>query len=123
MYINTNFSKVTSSYYRGTTFCNRCICTSDVRFLCSSFKATLPRCNLCVQSALEVYKEMVLLYLEDGRRLVNSQCVDLEPWQIIGATVITTLGAVWIKGFLFQQESNISHVIHDAYKVGGQNQT
>uniref|UniRef100_A0A8C9X808 sphinganine-1-phosphate aldolase n=1 Tax=Sander lucioperca TaxID=283035 RepID=A0A8C9X808_SANLU len=110
MYINTNFSKVTSSYYRGTTFCNRCICTSDVRFLCSSFKATLPRCNLCVQSALEVYKEMVLLYLEDGRRLVNSQCVDLEPWQIIGATVITTLGAVWIKGFLFQQESLPSRI-------------
>ncbi|KAA8577662.1 hypothetical protein FQN60_003416 [Etheostoma spectabile] len=61
-------------------------------------------------SALEVYKEMVLLYLEDGRRLVNSQCVDLEPWQIIGATIITTLGSVWIKGFLFQQESLPSRI-------------
>lgn len=67
---------------------------------------------VCVQSALEVYKEMVLLYLEAGRQRVNSHCVDLEPWQIIGATVITTLGAVWIKGFLFQQESNLSRVIH-----------
>lgn len=67
---------------------------------------------LCVQSALEVYKEMILLYLEEGRRQVNARCADLEPWQIIGATVITTLGAVWMKGFLFQQESNISHVAH-----------
>ncbi|XP_074502877.1 sphingosine-1-phosphate lyase 1 isoform X1 [Sebastes fasciatus] len=61
-------------------------------------------------SALEVYKEMVLLYLEEGRRQVNSRCGDLEPWQIIGATVITTLGAVWIKGFLFQQESLPSRI-------------
>ncbi|KAL6101487.1 sgpl1 [Pungitius sinensis] len=61
-------------------------------------------------SALEVYKEMVLLYLEEGRRQVNSRCVDMEPWQIIGATVITTLGAVWIKGFVFQQESLPSRI-------------
>ena len=66
---------------------------------------------VCVQSALEVYKEMVLLYLEEGRRQVNLHCTDLEPWQIIGVTVITTLGAVWIKGFLFQQESNLSHMM------------
>uniref|UniRef100_A0A671XMB6 sphinganine-1-phosphate aldolase n=1 Tax=Sparus aurata TaxID=8175 RepID=A0A671XMB6_SPAAU len=56
-----------------------------------------------------MYKEMLLLYLEEGRRQVNSRCAELEPWQIIGATFITTLGAVWIKGFLFQHESNISH--------------
>ncbi|XP_068582303.1 sphingosine-1-phosphate lyase 1 isoform X2 [Cebidichthys violaceus] len=61
-------------------------------------------------SALEAYKEMVLLYLEEGRRQVNSGCVDLEPWQIIGATVFTTLGAVWIKGFLFQRESLPSRI-------------
>ncbi|XP_034407318.1 sphingosine-1-phosphate lyase 1 isoform X1 [Cyclopterus lumpus] len=61
-------------------------------------------------AALEVYKEMVLLYLEEGRRQVNSRCADLEPWQIVGATVITTLGAVWIKGFLFQQESLPSRI-------------
>ncbi|KAM8859249.1 sphingosine-1-phosphate lyase 1 isoform 2-T2 [Spinachia spinachia] len=60
--------------------------------------------------AWEVYKEMVLLYLEEGRRQVNSRCVDMEPWQIIGATVITTLGAVWIKGFVFQQESLPSRI-------------
>ncbi|XP_034407319.1 sphingosine-1-phosphate lyase 1 isoform X2 [Cyclopterus lumpus] len=63
-----------------------------------------------VWAALEVYKEMVLLYLEEGRRQVNSRCADLEPWQIVGATVITTLGAVWIKGFLFQQESLPSRI-------------
>ncbi|XP_068424644.1 sphingosine-1-phosphate lyase 1 isoform X1 [Clinocottus analis] len=63
-----------------------------------------------VWTALEVYKEMVLLYLEAGRQQVNSRCEDLEAWQIVGATVITTLGAVWIKGFLFQQESLPSRI-------------
>ncbi|KAK5882078.1 hypothetical protein CesoFtcFv8_020704 [Champsocephalus esox] len=61
-------------------------------------------------SALEVYREMVLLYLHQGRRQINTHCSDLEPWQIIGASVITTLGAVWIKGFLFQQESLLSRI-------------
>uniref|UniRef100_A0AAQ4RJ80 sphinganine-1-phosphate aldolase n=1 Tax=Gasterosteus aculeatus aculeatus TaxID=481459 RepID=A0AAQ4RJ80_GASAC len=51
-----------------------------------------------VRSALEVYKEMALLYLEEGRR------------QIIGATVITTLGALWVKGFVFQKESLPSRI-------------
>uniref|UniRef100_A0A673YH19 sphinganine-1-phosphate aldolase n=1 Tax=Salmo trutta TaxID=8032 RepID=A0A673YH19_SALTR len=51
---------------------------------------------------------MLLLYLEEGRRLVNTNCEELEPWQIIGATLISTLGAVWVKGFLFQQESMFS---------------
>lgn len=60
------------------------------------------------QSALEVYKEMLLLYLEEGKQLVNTRCEELEPWQIIGATLISTLGAVWLKGFLFQQESKPS---------------
>uniref|UniRef100_A0A8C5I4R8 sphinganine-1-phosphate aldolase n=1 Tax=Gouania willdenowi TaxID=441366 RepID=A0A8C5I4R8_GOUWI len=45
-------------------------------------------------SALEVYKETVLLYVKEGQRQVNSHCADLEPWQIIGASVITTLGAI-----------------------------
>ncbi|XP_034081600.1 sphingosine-1-phosphate lyase 1 isoform X2 [Gymnodraco acuticeps] len=61
-------------------------------------------------SALEVYREMVLLYLDQGRRQVNTHCSDLEPWQIIGASVITTLGAVWIKGFFFEQESLLSRI-------------
>uniref|UniRef100_A0A672L9C8 sphinganine-1-phosphate aldolase n=1 Tax=Sinocyclocheilus grahami TaxID=75366 RepID=A0A672L9C8_SINGR len=55
--------------------------------------------------ALEVYKEMVLLYVEEARRFVNSQCAGLEPWQIIATTLLSTLGAVWLKGFLFQPES------------------
>lgn len=59
-----------------------------------------------------MYKEIVLLYLEEGRRQINSHCAHLEPWQIIGATVITTLGAIWAKGFLFQQESNLLHVTY-----------
>lgn len=58
-----------------------------------------------MQSALEVYKEMVLLYIEEARRFVNTQCAGLEPWQIIATTLLSTLGAVWLKGFLFQQDS------------------
>ncbi|KAK6328896.1 hypothetical protein J4Q44_G00008740 [Coregonus suidteri] len=61
-------------------------------------------------SALEVYKEMLLLYLDEGRQLVNTNCEELEPWQIIGATLISTLGAVWVKGFLFQQETLTSRI-------------
>lgn len=60
---------------------------------------------------------MLLLYLEEGRQLVNSHCEGLEPWQIIGATFITTLGALWIKGLLFQRESNYSQMMH-VYNVG-----
>ena len=52
-----------------------------------------------------MYREMLLLYVEQGRTQVNSLCADLEPWQIIGVSVLTTLGGVWAKGFLFQQES------------------
>ncbi|XP_023281589.1 sphingosine-1-phosphate lyase 1 isoform X2 [Seriola lalandi dorsalis] len=68
-------------------------------------------------SALEVYKEMVLLYLQEGRRQVNLRCADLEPWQIIGAAVITTLGAVWVKGFLFQQESLTSRIKKQGFRL------
>ena len=52
-----------------------------------------------------MYREMLLLYVEQGRTQVNSLCADLEPWQVIGLTALTTLGGVWAKGFLFQQES------------------
>ncbi|XP_008282840.1 sphingosine-1-phosphate lyase 1 isoform X2 [Stegastes partitus] len=68
-------------------------------------------------SALEVYKEMLLLYLEEGRRQVNSHCSHLEPWQIIGATFLTTLGAVWVKGFLFQQESLTSRIKKQCFRL------
>uniref|UniRef100_A0A3P8QKJ3 sphinganine-1-phosphate aldolase n=1 Tax=Astatotilapia calliptera TaxID=8154 RepID=A0A3P8QKJ3_ASTCA len=72
---------------------------------------------LYVQSALEVYKEMVLLYLEEGRQQVNSRCAHLEPWQIIGVTVITTVGALWVKGFLFQQESLTSRIKKQCFRL------
>ncbi|KAM9803966.1 sphingosine-1-phosphate lyase 1 [Neosynchiropus ocellatus] len=68
-------------------------------------------------SALEAYKEMLLLYLEEGRRQVNSHCADLEPWQIIGASVLTTLGVVWAHGFLFQQESLKSRVKKKCFRL------
>ncbi|KAK2922123.1 sphingosine-1-phosphate lyase 1 isoform X1 [Channa argus] len=68
-------------------------------------------------SALDVYKEMILLYLEEGRRQVNSYCAHLEPWQIIGATVLTTVGALWVKGFLFQQESLKTRIKKRAFRL------
>ncbi|KAM9365744.1 sphingosine-1-phosphate lyase 1 [Pholidichthys leucotaenia] len=68
-------------------------------------------------SALEVYKEMVMLYLEEGRRVVNSHCAHLEPWEIIGASVIATLGALWVKGFLFQQESLASRIKKQCFRL------
>uniref|UniRef100_A0AAQ5YBN7 sphinganine-1-phosphate aldolase n=1 Tax=Amphiprion ocellaris TaxID=80972 RepID=A0AAQ5YBN7_AMPOC len=70
-----------------------------------------------MNSALEVYKEMLLLYLEEGRQQVNSHCSHLEPWQIIGATFLTTLGAVWVKGFLFQQESLTSRIKKQCFRL------
>lgn len=68
-------------------------------------------------SALEVYKEMVLIYLEEGRQQVNARCEGLEPWQVIGATIITTLGAVWLKGFLFQNESLTSRIKKQFFRL------
>uniref|UniRef100_A0A665TIE2 sphinganine-1-phosphate aldolase n=1 Tax=Echeneis naucrates TaxID=173247 RepID=A0A665TIE2_ECHNA len=60
---------------------------------------------------------MILLYLQEGRRQVNQRCADLEPWQIIGATFITTLGAIWVKGFLFQRESLTSRIKKQCFRI------
>ncbi|XP_050982126.1 sphingosine-1-phosphate lyase 1 [Labeo rohita] len=68
-------------------------------------------------SALEVYKDMALLYVEEARHFVNSQCAGLEPWQIIAATLLFTLVVVWLKGFLFQQESLTSRVKKQFFKI------
>ncbi|XP_056326275.1 sphingosine-1-phosphate lyase 1 isoform X1 [Danio aesculapii] len=68
-------------------------------------------------SALEVYKETALLYIEEAQRFVNSQCAGLEPWQIIAATLLSTLGVVWLKDFLFQQESLTSRVKKQFFKI------
>lgn len=68
-------------------------------------------------SALEVYKETALLYIEEAQSFVNSQCAGLEPWQIIVATLLSTLGVVWLKGFLFQQESLTSRVKKQFFKI------
>ncbi|KAJ8014327.1 hypothetical protein DPEC_G00039090 [Dallia pectoralis] len=68
-------------------------------------------------SALEVYKEMLLIYLNEARQLVNSSCEQLEPWQIIGVTLISTLGVVWLKGFLFQQETLKSRIMKQGFRL------
>ncbi|XP_032409401.1 sphingosine-1-phosphate lyase 1 isoform X2 [Xiphophorus hellerii] len=69
------------------------------------------------KSALEVYKEMLLLYLEEGRRQINSRCSHREPWQIIGASVLTTLAVLWLKGFLFQRESLTSRIKKQVFRL------
>uniref|UniRef100_A0A8C6SDD2 sphinganine-1-phosphate aldolase n=1 Tax=Neogobius melanostomus TaxID=47308 RepID=A0A8C6SDD2_9GOBI len=60
---------------------------------------------------------MLLIYVEEVRRQVNSGCSHLEPWQIIGATFITTIVAVWAKGFLFQQESLASRIKKQCFRL------
>uniref|UniRef100_A0AAR2KW04 sphinganine-1-phosphate aldolase n=1 Tax=Pygocentrus nattereri TaxID=42514 RepID=A0AAR2KW04_PYGNA len=70
-----------------------------------------------MKSALELYKEMLLLHCEEAKNYVNSQCADLEPWQIIVATLLLTLGTVWAKGFLFQQESLTSRIKKQCFRL------
>lgn len=60
---------------------------------------------------------MLLLYCEKARQYVNSQCADLEPWQIIAATLLLTIGAVRAKAFLFQQESLTSRIKKQVYRL------
>ncbi|KAJ8360024.1 hypothetical protein SKAU_G00165490 [Synaphobranchus kaupii] len=68
-------------------------------------------------NALEVYAEMLKMYLEHLRQLVNSSCQDLEAWQIIGGTLLSTLLALWIKGLLFQQESLMSRIKKQCFRL------
>ncbi|XP_066549008.1 sphingosine-1-phosphate lyase 1 isoform X1 [Amia ocellicauda] len=68
-------------------------------------------------SAMEVYKEILLVYLDDSRRFVNTQCQGLEPWQIIAVTMGFTLLAVWLRGFLFQQDSLKSRIKKQIFKI------
>nr|XP_014341249.1 PREDICTED: sphingosine-1-phosphate lyase 1 isoform X2 [Latimeria chalumnae] len=69
------------------------------------------------RDTLIVYKEIILVYLEKARSLINAQCKELEPWQIIVLTAFTTLLAVWLHGFLFQQESLSSRMKKQLFKM------
>lgn len=60
---------------------------------------------------------MLLLYVEEGRRRVNSRCSELEPWQIIAVSVLSTLGVLWLKAFLFQQESLTSRIKKQCFRL------
>uniref|UniRef100_A0AAX7V1D6 sphinganine-1-phosphate aldolase n=1 Tax=Astatotilapia calliptera TaxID=8154 RepID=A0AAX7V1D6_ASTCA len=64
-----------------------------------------------------VYGLTCSVLLDEGRQQVNSRCAHLEPWQIIGVTVITTVGALWVKGFLFQQESLTSRIKKQCFRL------
>ncbi|KAG7333986.1 hypothetical protein KOW79_002393 [Hemibagrus wyckioides] len=68
-------------------------------------------------SALEVYKEMLLLYCEEIQHYINSMCAGLEPWQIIASTLVSTLAAVWLKDFLFQKESLLSRTKKQCFRL------
>ncbi|KAF5890422.1 sphingosine-1-phosphate lyase 1-like, partial [Clarias magur] len=68
-------------------------------------------------TALEVYKEMVLLYVEEFKHYINSMCAGLEPWQIIASTLVSTLAVVWLKGFLFQRESLLSRTKKQCFRL------
>ncbi|GAA6111147.1 sphingosine-1-phosphate lyase 1 [Tachysurus ichikawai] len=70
-----------------------------------------------LKSALEVYKEMLLLYCEEFTHYINSMCAGLEPWQIIASTLVSTLAAVWLKGFLFQKESLLSRTKKQCFRL------
>ncbi|KAJ8248172.1 hypothetical protein GJAV_G00239130 [Gymnothorax javanicus] len=67
--------------------------------------------------ALELYGEMLKMYLERTRQLVNSSCQDLEAWQIIAGTLVSTLLAVWIKEQLFQRESLTSRIKKQCFRL------
>uniref|UniRef100_A0A8B9M2U7 sphinganine-1-phosphate aldolase n=1 Tax=Astyanax mexicanus TaxID=7994 RepID=A0A8B9M2U7_ASTMX len=73
--------------------------------------------NIKKMIEIRMYKEMLLLYCEKARQYVNSQCADLEPWQIIAATLLLTVGAVRAKAFLFQQESLTSRIKKQAFRL------
>ncbi|KAI1894717.1 hypothetical protein AGOR_G00118620 [Albula goreensis] len=68
-------------------------------------------------NALEVYLEMLKLYLEEIRLLVNSRCQDLEPWQIIAGTLLCSLLALWVKGLFFQRESLITRIKKQCFRL------
>ncbi|XP_067408774.1 sphingosine-1-phosphate lyase 1 [Emydura macquarii macquarii] len=51
------------------------------------------------------YKEIIVVYLEKARDIVNGQCAGIEPWQLIGSTFASTLVLVWLHNILFQPES------------------
>lgn len=63
------------------------------------------------------YKEVALTYLEKARHFVNEKCKDAEPWQLIASTLVVTLLAVWLHGFLFQDESLFSRCKKKFFKT------
>ncbi|XP_039611043.1 sphingosine-1-phosphate lyase 1 isoform X1 [Polypterus senegalus] len=70
-----------------------------------------------ISNAVAIYVEFFMHYVDKGRRFVNNQCTGLEPWQIIGATVMSTLFILWLHGFLFQQESLRSRAKKQFFKM------
>lgn len=79
------------------TFLMPCLCAFELFSVSFSFSFT--------QDALIPYKEILQMYWEKATGFVNTQCDGLEPWQLIGLTLSSTLISVWLHGFLFQSES------------------
>ncbi|KAM8924582.1 sphingosine-1-phosphate lyase 1 [Pelodytes ibericus] len=72
---------------------------------------------MLLQENLEVYKEIVLQYLNTARSFVNEKCQVLEPCHIITLTVVSTLLSVWIYQFIFQAESLTSRCKKQVSKI------
>ncbi|XP_069466838.1 sphingosine-1-phosphate lyase 1 [Ambystoma mexicanum] len=70
-----------------------------------------------LQDNVILCKEVALNYLEEARIFVNDRCEGAEPWQLIASTLIATLLAVWLKEFLFQDESLFSRCKKQFFKI------
>ncbi|XP_074856364.1 sphingosine-1-phosphate lyase 1 isoform X1 [Carettochelys insculpta] len=63
------------------------------------------------------YKDIMLMYLEKARSIVNGHCAEIEPWQLIVLTFASTLVVVWLHGILFQTESLTSRSKKQFFKA------
>ncbi|XP_029464919.1 sphingosine-1-phosphate lyase 1 isoform X2 [Rhinatrema bivittatum] len=66
---------------------------------------------------LKIYKEIGVTYLSETRAYVNGLCREVEPWQLIIVTFVTTLLAVWLYEFLFQSESLYSRFKKQFFRI------
>ena len=55
--------------------------------------------------------EIAQMYIVRLQEHVNSMCTGMAAWEIILKTVATTILLVWVKGFLFKDESELIEVI------------
>jgi hypothetical protein len=54
-----------------------------------------------------LFQEPLVPYLDHARIFINKQCTGLEAWQVIFYTLGITLVLVWLRDFLFREESEL----------------